>query len=458
MTPALHIPEALLKRLKEVPGFDEPAFLAAHRTPAVTSIRLHPQKAPADDADTDSVPWCPSGRYLAQRPVFTLDPAFHGGAYYVQEASSMFLDHLFRHLFPQRGGLRVLDLCAAPGGKSTLLASLLGSGSLLVANEVIRSRAAILEENITRWGYMNTWVTSNDPRAFAPLSGYFDAIVVDAPCSGSGLFRKDPAALDEWSEANVMHCSQRQRRILADIWPALKQHGMLIYATCSYSPEENEQVLDWLAASFHAAGVPVPVRQEWGITTTASPVHGMPGYRFFPDKVKGEGFFIAAIQKQDEAATVRYPRYKPNRLPGIAAQAGSFLRGTDQLYLPAADGHYAAIRPHHEPDLHLLRQYIFLRRTGLPLGKPAAGEWLPAHDLALSTDKSPGLPALDTTPGQALRFLRKEDLQLPSAPRGWYLLRTGGIALGWVKSLGDRYNNYLPKHWRIRMSGPGEEL
>ena len=197
------LPRKLLHDLRDVKGFDEAAFIAAHQQLAVTSVRLNPFKPAPVFETAQSVPWCKEGRYLDARPSFTLDPYFHGGAYYVQEASSMFLAHMFRSLVGDRKGLRVLDLCAAPGGKSTLLASLLDRTSLLVSNEVIRSRASILEENMTRWGCMNTWVTSNDPKDLSKLPGYFDVMVVDAPCSGSGLFRKDEYALDEWIEANV---------------------------------------------------------------------------------------------------------------------------------------------------------------------------------------------------------------------------------------------------------------
>ncbi|HEY1033070.1 MAG TPA: RsmB/NOP family class I SAM-dependent RNA methyltransferase, partial [Flavipsychrobacter sp.] len=228
----IHLPEILLKNLQGVKGFNKEAFIAAHQQAAVTSVRLNPYKVSGVFHNAEKVPWCSEGRYLDARPVFTLDPLFHAGAYYVQEASSMFLQQALKATVPDNNNLRVLDLCAAPGGKSTLIASLLGKDSLLVSNEVIRTRASILEENMSRWGYMNTWVTSNDPKDFGKLKGYFDVIVVDAPCSGSGLFRKDERALGEWSEANVALCSGRQQRILADVWPALKEGGVLIYATC----------------------------------------------------------------------------------------------------------------------------------------------------------------------------------------------------------------------------------
>ncbi|MGI8634527.1 MAG: methyltransferase RsmF C-terminal domain-like protein, partial [Segetibacter sp.] len=233
------LPPALIDSLTNLPGFDKNDFIGVHEDGRqVTSIRLNPLK-PTDAIkklpDQEDVPWCSTGRYLSERPSFTLDPVFHGGAYYVQEASSMFLDHIVKEIYKtEKLPQRVLDLCAAPGGKSTLLASALPD-SFIVSNEVIKTRVRILAENISKWGSEHVVVTNNDPKDFKRISGYFDLMVVDAPCSGSGLFRKDTDAINEWSEANVQMCSLRQQRILADAIGALKQNGFLVYSTCSYS-------------------------------------------------------------------------------------------------------------------------------------------------------------------------------------------------------------------------------
>ncbi len=454
MAQQLLIPESLLKPLRSVPGFDEAAFLAAHCAAPVTSVRFHPLKGNVFRDQADTVAWCREGRYLAERPVFTLDPAFHGGAYYVQEASSMFLDYLLRQLLPERHNLRVLDLCAAPGGKSTLLASLLEKDSLLISNEVIRSRASILEENITRWGYMNTWITSDDPAVFGKIPGYFDVIVVDAPCSGSGLFRKDPAALDEWSEANVALCSQRQKRIIADVWPSLKKGGIMVYATCSYSPEENEQILKWLAVTFSAEHAGVTPPREWGITTITTPQGQPAGYRFFPDKTRGEGFFIAAVRKTTDTAVVKQARFRHKEEPKVQERISDLLTGDTFTCIPTGGDAFSAIHAAHIPDYYLLKHFLFYRRAGLPAGQFAGSDWLPSHDIALSIDLSDDVPVIQVDRDTALRFLRKEDPGLPPEAKGRYRVVCEGIGLGWVKSLGNRYNNYLPKHWRIRMQAP----
>ena len=450
----MQIPAKLLQDMQGVKGFDAAAFIAAHELPAPTSVRINPAKDIGLFTANEAVPWCVGGVYLNERPVFTLDPAYHAGAYYVQEASSMFLAHMLGSILEDKKGVRVLDLCAAPGGKSTLIASLLDKDSLLVSNEVIRTRASILEENMTRWGYMNTWVTSNDPRDFGKLTGYFDVVVVDAPCSGSGLWRKDARALDEWSEANVQMCSERQHRILADVWPALKKDGVLVYATCSYSPREDEQVLDWLANEYEAKSLSVAIKEEWGITEVRTD-KGMTGYRFFPGKVKGEGFFIAAITKAEEADTLRPAKFKTANDKKIQHQAGYLLTDSDQLFIPTDNEGYSAIRPAHEADLQLLQKAVYMRKTGLKLGSASAKEWLPDHEVALSIDANCDLPCLNMNRDQALHFLKREDPGVADVPKGWHIVRYNGLGLGWVKSLGNRLNNYLPKQWRIRMEIDG---
>ena len=444
------IPGKLLLELQHIKGFDEEAFVAAHGVAPATSVRVNPYKDIGLFTEEERIPWSSNGVYLKERPVFTLDPAFHAGAYYVQEASSMFLEHILKHILQNRNGLRVLDLCAAPGGKSTLIASLLDKDSLLVSNEVIRTRASILEENMTRWGYMNTWVTSNDPRDLSKLEGYFDVIVVDAPCSGSGLWRKDERALDEWSEANVQLCGERQQRILADIWPALKEDGILVYATCSYSPQEDEEILDWLATTYKTASAQVPLKEEWGITeiTTAN---GMTGYRFFPHRVKGEGFFIAAVQKKEEGAFTKHHKFRTANDKKVQQSAGYLLQDEGLVFLQTNKDTYNAIRAVHEEDLQLLQKAVYLRKTGIELGSPAAKEWLPSHEVALSIDVNNKLPYTDVTREQALRFLKREDMGINDLEKGWLIIKYRGLGLGWVKSLGNRVNNYLPKHWRIRM-------
>jgi 16S rRNA C967 or C1407 C5-methylase (RsmB/RsmF family) len=327
-----NLPPSLIASLQHIPGFDEPAFRQVHaQVVPLTSIRINPAKMPADlfskhFGAATAVPWNSDGYYLKERPAFTLDPLLHAGAYYVQEASSMFVAEAMRQCCDLTQPIKVLDLCAAPGGKSTLLQSILPEGSLLVSNEVIKARVNILAENITKWGAPNVVVTNNDPQHFQRLPGFFDVIVVDAPCSGSGLFRRDPAAIGEWSENNVALCSQRQQRILADVLPALKEGGILIYATCSYSRQEDEDIIEWLADCEQMDSIALELQPQWGITQTGT--RNAAGYRFFPDKVQGEGFFIACFTKKKG----RRQLYCKNKKTGNAARKKPGGGGADAAY------------------------------------------------------------------------------------------------------------------------------
>ncbi|HEY5823531.1 MAG TPA: RsmB/NOP family class I SAM-dependent RNA methyltransferase, partial [Cyclobacteriaceae bacterium] len=295
-------PTAFEERMKLRLLSEWDAFEKIHQTPSPVSIRINPKKNPSQPSE-EQIPWTQYGYYLKERPVFTLDPSFHAGTYYVQEASSMFLEQALKQSVDLTQSLRVLDLCAAPGGKSTHLLSLISDDSLLISNEVIRSRASILSENIQKWGNSNVLVTNSDPEVFQKLEGYFDVMVIDAPCSGEGLFRKDAEAMNEWSPDNVALCSQRQQRILSDVWPALKENGILIYCTCTYSEEENENNLSWLAAEHNAEFIELSLDPSWKIETIKK--GKAVGYRFYPHKVNGEGFFISVIRKVSEQQPIR---------------------------------------------------------------------------------------------------------------------------------------------------------
>lgn len=442
----------LAGQLDFIPGFDAAAFLKAQELPAQTSVRLHPLKKSNAFPDAAQVPWCAQGRYLTERPVFTLDPLYHAGAYYVQEASSMFLDFALRQLLPQKRRRRVLDLCAAPGGKSTLTASLLQADDLLVSNEVIRTRAGILAENMLRWGYANSWVTSNDPADFGRIPGYFDLIIADAPCTGSGLYRKDEKAAGEWSEKNVQLCAARQKRILMDAWPSLKEDGVILYATCSFSPEENEEVLDWLRDELELESIALDPPPEWGIVRTRSEKHGMAGYRFFPQWVQGEGFFIAAMRKKEASESFYYGRFTAPHDKKASFKVKEYL---DSPFVTLMDprNQTFAIHPEHEADYNLLQEVLYVKQAGTGLGENLFKDWQPGHAVALSVHRNKTLPAIEVDRQSALLFLKKENFELPgSFPKGWFLITHEGLGLGWIKNLSNRFNNYLPRNWRIRMN------
>jgi len=402
----------------------------------------------------EKVPWSSFGYYLSKRPAFTLDPLLHAGAYYVQEASSMFLEQAFKQTVDLNKSIHILDLCAAPGGKSTLIQSLMSEESLLVSNEAIKTRANILVENISKWGASNVIVTNNDPKDFATLENYFDVIVVDAPCSGSGLFRKDPDAIKEWSEENVTLCSHRQQRILADIMPALKQNGIFIYATCSYSKEENEDILDWIAEKFQVKGLRLMVDKTWGIMETLSDKTNSHGYRFYPDKVKGEGFFIAVFQKKD-GGNFSFPKRKKNNFEKLTKNEEAITRkwitDNEKFSLFKNESLVYAIPEHLQNHFSLLKSLLYIKKAGVLLGKITPHELIPEHELALSKLSHANAPSIELSTEQAISYLRKEEIKIETQYKGWCTVTYQQHQLGWIKVLPNRINNYYPSEWRIRM-------
>ena len=465
----MQLPALLLQSIEHTKGFDKNAFEEVHTSgEQVVSVRMNPLKLSMsnvqwsigngqDETHHSSfithqpVPWSSSGYYLSQRPSFTLDPLLHAGAYYVQEASSMFLEQALKQSVELDQPLLVLDLCAAPGGKSTLLQSVISKESLLVSNEVIQTRVNILKENIIKWGAGNVVVTNNDPTAFSKLHGLFDVMVIDAPCSGSGLFRRDADAIKEWSEDNVQLCSQRQQRILADAWNCLKEDGVLIYSTCSYSSEEDEEILDWIETNCKVESIKLKVEEEWGIDEVQSTA-GAYGYRFWPYKVKGEGFFIAAFKKKESADQLRI-KIKTTQLASKqeAAIAANWLKNTAGLAFIKQGQNIAAIPTQWNETIQYLMQELKVRYAGVELGTIAKNDLLPEHALAVSTILKDDIVKAELTLAQSLDYLRKNEINIDSPHKGWALAVYNNFPLGWMKLLGNRINNYYPKEWRILM-------
>lgn len=403
------------------------------------------------------IPWCTYGLYLPERPAFIFDPLIHAGAYYVQEASSMFLEQALMQTTDTSQPLRVLDLCAAPGGKSTLLQSLISADSLLVSNEVIKSRAAILEENSIKWGGANVVITNADPAAFAKLENFFDVIVIDAPCSGSGLFRREPEAIAEWSEHNVQLCYHRQQRILADVFPALKEGGVLIYSTCSYSKEEDENMGDWLMDAFTVHSLPLKTEAEWGIVETQSDKHRTYGYRFFPDKVKGEGFFISCFRKQEGTGnSVRIPKrpalQKASKNETAIIQPWLQTDSGMQLWKQKED--LFAFPQQLEKELLTIVDNVYVRRAGTTIGKIAGNDLVPDHALAVSTLVNGSIVAVTLKKEEAIQYLRRDEVSITTGQKGWTLVQFEQFNLGWIKVLQNRINNYYPQGWRILKRAP----
>ena len=432
----MQLPEDFIRETRLLMGEDRfNRFLGAFDEEAPVSIRINPRYSRSEECGVWSekcseaesapesnltphfslltpqikVPWCPEGFYLSGRPQFTFDPLFHAGCYYVQEAASMFVTHILRavanscvpsvasgiaesSLFTLHSSLNVLDLCAAPGGKSTAMRTVLPEGSILVSNEPNTTRAQILLENITKWGWPDCIVTNNYPRDFRKAKAKFDLILCDVPCSGEGMFRKDPQAISEWSLQNVEKCWRLQREIVADAWECLNPGGLLIYSTCTFNIKEDEENVRWIIDTYDAEPLTIPTDPSWNITGSLLPGFDAPVYRFIPGITRSEGLFVCVLHKFGGTEVRRYggARYDYRQMKGLSILV---------------------------PPLH---------HTPVP-------------------------PTIDLPYSDALKYLRGEALVLPpGTPQGIVTVTYKGVPLGPVKNIGSRANNLYPKPWRIK--------
>ena len=397
------LPEEFVRTTRQLMGEERfNRYLSAFDQQPPVSIRLNPMKVEGGKWKVESdepVPWCRHAYYLSERPNFTFDPLLHAGCYYVQEAASMFLDTVLRH---QPSTINhqpsALDLCAAPGGKSTLLRSALPEGSVLYSNEPVPKRASILLENITKWGYPDCYVTNNYPRDYVRSGMKFDLILCDVPCSGEGMFRKDPQTIGEWSPQNVEKCWRLQRDIVSDAWACLNDGGLLIYSTCTFNTKENEENVRWILETFDAQLLPIDTEAAWGITGSLLPGFHGPVYRFIPGITRSEGLFMAVLRKGGKT--------HPQPLP--VKEGRKFHKG--------------------ESGIHKLRVLTpLLYREGTGVGR-----------VSLSYQ-------------QAISYLQRQALRLPpDTPLGLVQVCYQGHPLGMVKNLGTRANNLYPKEWAIK--------
>ena len=460
----MNLPVAFEEAMRQLLGEGYADFREALLGEPAVSIRLNKSKCTATP-DYERVPWATDGYYLPERPQFTFDPLFHAGCYYVQEASSMFVEQAVKqHLQEARVAL---DLCAAPGGKSTLLRSLLPDDCVLVSNEVMRPRAQVLAENISKWGHPRCFVTSNYPADFTPLGETFDLILVDAPCSGEGMFRKDEVAVAEWSPENVEVCWKRQRDILTDIWPTLRPGGLLIYSTCTFNTQEDEENVRWMMNELGAELLPISIDDSWGITPSLVP--DVPhAYRFLPGRTRGEGFFLAVVRKGEGASVADAPRGgkgkkkdKKGKQPAIAVptECKQWLADSSSYTYKVIGTEVVALPCDMEPLYAVLSEQLYLIKAGITLAELKGRDTLPTHDLAMSTAlRAEAFASCELSYAEALRYLRREAITLPAdTPRGFVLVTYRDVPLGFVKNLGNRANNLYPNEWRIRSGHLPEE-
>jgi 16S rRNA C967 or C1407 C5-methylase (RsmB/RsmF family)/NOL1/NOP2/fmu family ribosome biogenesis protein len=464
------LPPAFSENMKIILGNEYPDFESSLHEVSPTSIRLNsgikfperesgffsgnPRFSIPDSQFSilKSVPWCDSGLYLTERPSFTLDPLFHSGSYYVQEAASMYVEQC-ANTVKQYGNIdRILDLCAAPGGKSTHLISLFPD-SLVVSNEVIRSRSVILEENIAKWGQANTVVTSCDPSTFRKLGHYFDFILVDAPCSGEGMFRKEPGAIKEWSPDKVKHCAARQLRIVRDVWDSLKPGGFMLYGTCTYNIEENETVVKFIVEHLGAESVPVDTHNVVNEGISPSQDGTIHACRFFPHKTGSEGLFLSLIRKNGEPEQRNTGKSSQSRkIPELSGwirqnKAFAYTRSGERIYM---------LPEKFAGDVEFIGNTVHVLASGTEICTTKGTNLIPSLDFAHSAQINvDNFNIWNVDKVAALKFFRKETLHAPpDVGMGYVLLTYMNVPLGWVKNIGSRCNNMLPQNRKIRIVLP----
>lgn len=414
------------------------SLIEALDTNSPTSVRINTQKLSL--LNLEKVDWCETGYYLPERPTFTEDPLFHAGAYYVQEASSMLISQVAQ-LIERDAPIKILDLCAAPGGKTTLLLDLFPN-ALVVANEIIPKRAKILAENVTKWGTQNCIVTNATSEQLAKSKEQFDLILVDAPCSGEGMFRKDLNARDEWSTENVQICTTRQKDIIETINTNLKKDGILIYSTCTFNKDENEKNVEHFINELYMEELSVEVPKD--VTQHSY------GYGMLPHKTNGEGFYCAFLKKTTEGE--RAPKkirpnksilkYKSNKHP-----FGEDITSRDLWFY---DDVIHLFNNVYMDSLYNLQSNVRIIQFGFKLGKELKGKFIPEGSIHTLPQMKGLFSSIEISHEEAVNFLKKDDIKVSEELNdGWYYLTFHSVPIGLIKKIGNRSNNYFPKEWRI---------
>ena len=460
MTAPARLPEGFVGMLASL-GLSDVADAIAATAPEV-SVRINPRK-PAPALSTPGHPvawWAERGLTLDSRPRFTLDPALHQGRYYVQEAGSMFAARVVSSLVGRLGSasrLCLLDACAAPGGKTTAAIDALPDGSIVVANEFVPLRAAVLRENLVKWGYPYLIVTRGDTEPYSRLRDTFDIILADVPCSGEGMMRKDADAVAQWSESLVAECASLQRSILSNLWPSLRPGGFLVYSTCTLNRTENEEQLLAFMAETGAESVALDVDPSWGVTP-ALDAPGLHACRFLPGRTPTEGLFVSVLRKPGaDAGTPPVESAKGRRAekrPAEASAVEPWIAAPEEMVIRKIDDRLSALPASMTRLLARIERLTDVICAGVQLATVKGRDLIPAHPLAMSTLLRPdAFPRVELSRDEALDYLRGNALTLPaSTPRGYVLPTFDGFPLGFAKHLGNRSNNLYPSPWRVKIT------
>ena len=446
------LPERFVETMRETLGEDAEKLFAALDTEPAVSIRLNPCK-PAECFDGEAVGWCKWGKYLAERPQFTLDPLLHGGAYYVQEASSQFVAHLLKNYDME--GKRVLDMCAAPGGKTTVYSTLVGREGLVVANDISHSRAMALADNVQRWGMGNVVVTCNEPAHIGAFTHWFDVVAVDAPCSGEGMFRKMDEARSEWTPSSPDVCAERQREILAEAWRVLRPGGTLIYSTCTFNPTEDEGIVEWLMSEYGEeieSADRIVTEDNWGVVR--SEIGAFQCFHFYPHKARGEGFFAAVARKSEGPVRRSMPKARRKLFaPCAKADVKELSRWVDDAskhtFMLVGEDIYAYNSAVAE-SVVTLSENLSVVYSGVSMGRIFKQKLKPEHPLALYIGLNRDVvPMVDVSLEDALDYLRRNDIAASQFEEGINVVGYKNTPIGFVKRIGARCNNMYPKDLRI---------
>ena len=447
LTENKNFPKEFVLRMQQQLGSEADAFFQALSEPSPTSIRLHHQKGKSAFELNEKVKWCDNGYYLESRPSFYLDPHWHGGAYYVQEASSMILDAVLKQLPLSTDPKIWLDLCAAPGGKTGILAKHLGKADVLIANEVVSQRKSVLYENLVKGGYLNTFIsgekTSNFPENFA------DIILIDAPCAGEGMMRKEPEAVNQWSEGLVRSCSMLQKEIVRDAVHTVKPGGWLIYSTCSYSPDENMDNVDSFLNQYGLGNIKFDFPEDWNISELQK--GSSTGYQLFPHKVKGEGLFFSVFQKKGIAeAPIPHSKKQPIIFQPLSNTVAGYLSEPKRYLLENANEGMAIIDAEAEPSARQVRFRLPKAELIGRIGEQKGKDFIPSHFLAMSGLQNKDIAELHFDLSQSLDYLERKIPPTTGQSLGWHKALYDGTCLGWLKNTQQGWKNYYPMNWRLR--------
>lgn len=448
------LPELFIEQIHRLLPENEATALINSLGESDPSVSVRINSVKCDKTPVENlVPWCKRGYYLDERPQFTFDPALHAGCYYVQDASSMFLAYTIDRLVSKDSPVRYLDLCAAPGGKTTTAIDALPNGSLIVANEIMSNRAQILKENIIKWGNPNCVVTCNDSAAYSALTHFFDIIAADVPCSGEGMMRKDEEAVAQWTPALVKECADRQREIVDNAWQALRPGGLFIYSTCTFNRPENEDIIEYLVNELGAESIDLNPPAEWNIhTAIGSPING---YHFFPHRTRGEGLFLAVVRKPNDEPrqSIHISKNKKNKKDTptqVPKEVKEWISNPRTTQLVTSGDTINSIPTDYADEIAILRENLRVIYCGCEIATTKGKDLIPAHSLALNTCiNETTFSACEVDYPTAIAYLRGETITI-DAPRGFVLIKYNGMTLGWVKNLGNRANNLYPKEWRIK--------